>query len=81
MPGYPLRGKVLVANEPFATGTPAQGIPAPGEVWPDSRLLAAVDAQVGSQLAIGAATFRVTRVLISRPDQGGTFSELAPSSS
>ena len=29
--------------------------------------------------SIGAATFRVTRVLISRPDQGGTFSELAPS--
>jgi putative ABC transport system permease protein len=30
-------------------------------------------------LSIGAATLRVTRVLISRPDQGGTFAELAPS--
>ncbi|HVY82227.1 MAG TPA: FtsX-like permease family protein, partial [Steroidobacteraceae bacterium] len=78
-PGYPLRGKVLIADEPFAEGTPATGIPGPGEVWPDSRLLAALDARVGSQLTIGAATLRVTRVLISRPDQGGTFSELAPS--
>ena len=52
---------------------------AQGEVWPDSRLLAAIDAQLGSQLSIGAATFRVSRVLISRPDQGGTFSDLAPS--
>ena len=26
--GYPLRGSVLVADEPFATGTPARGIPA-----------------------------------------------------
>jgi putative ABC transport system permease protein len=76
--GYPLRGRVLVAAEPFVKGTPAQGIPAPGEVWPDSRLLAALGAHVGSQLTIGATNFRVSRVLISRPDQGGTFAELAP---
>jgi putative ABC transport system permease protein len=77
--GYPLRGRLLTAAEPFAPGTPAAGIPAPGEVWPASKLLAAVGARVGSQLSIGAATLRVTRVLISRPDQGGTFAELAPS--
>jgi putative ABC transport system permease protein len=35
-PGYPLRGKVLIANEPFVAGTPADEIPAPGEVWLDS---------------------------------------------
>jgi putative ABC transport system permease protein len=75
---YPLRGRVLVAAEPFATGTPASGIPPPGEIWPDSKLLAAVGGKVGSRLAIGAAEFRVGRVLISRPDQGGTFAELAP---
>jgi len=40
--GYPLRGQVLVANEPFGKGTPAHGIPAPGEVWPDSKLFAAL---------------------------------------
>jgi putative ABC transport system permease protein len=76
--GYPLRGRVLTASEPFAKGTAAAGIPAAGEVWPDSKLLAAVGGHVGSQLSIGAAEFRVTRVLISRPDQGGTFAELAP---
>ncbi len=76
--GYPLRGRVLVAAEPFARGVPTAGIPPPGEVWPDSKLLAAVGARVGSRLAIGAADFRVGRVLISRPDQGGTFAELAP---
>jgi putative ABC transport system permease protein len=76
--GYPLRGRVLVADEPFAKGTTAAGVPPPGEVWPDSKLLAAIGGQVGSRLAIGAAEFRVGRVLISRPDQGGTFAELAP---
>ena len=78
-PGYPLRGNVTIANQPFVTGENANGIPAPGEIWPDSRLLVAINANVGSQLSIGAATFRVTRVLISRPDQGGSFAELAPS--
>jgi putative ABC transport system permease protein len=76
--GYPLRGRVLVAAEPFAKGTPVTSIPAPGEVWPDSKLLAAVGGRVGTRLAIGAAQFRITRVLISRPDQGGTFADLAP---
>jgi putative ABC transport system permease protein len=77
--GYPLRGKVFIADEPFAQGVEASGVPPRGEIWPDSRLLAAIDARVGSQLTIGAGTFRVSRVLISRPDQSGTFSELAPS--
>src|SRR5579863_6052521 len=52
--GYPLRGRVLIASEPFATGVPAQGIPAAGEAWPDSRLLAAIDAHIGSQISIGS---------------------------
>ena len=77
--GYPLRGRVLLAAEPFDPGTPVQGIPPRGEIWPDSKLLAAVGGRVGTHLAIGAADFRVARVLISRPDQGGTFADLAPS--
>jgi putative ABC transport system permease protein len=77
-PGYPLRGTLLVADEPFAAGTAAQGIPGRGEVWPSSKLLATLGGKLGARLSIGAATFRVTRVLISRPDQGGNFTELAP---
>lgn len=76
--GYPLRGKVMVADRPFATGKAAPGIPPPGEVWPDSRLLAALGGQVGSRISIGAADFRIGRVLISRPDEGGTFTGLVP---
>ena len=76
---YPLRGQVLTSNTPFGPGTPAAGIPPAGEVWPDSRLLAAIGGKVGSEFSIGAATLRVGRVLISKPDQGSTFAELAPS--
>jgi putative ABC transport system permease protein len=77
--GYPLRGKVLLADEPFGASTVATGIPGRGEVWPESRLAAAIGATVGTELAIGSARFRVSRILISRPDQGATFLELAPS--
>src|SRR6185437_12766096 len=56
--GYPLRGTVMVADRPFATGKAARGIPPPGEVWPDSRLLAALGGQVGSRLTVGAADLR-----------------------
>ena len=76
--GYPLRGTLTVADEPFAAGVSTQAIPAPGEVWPSSKLLAAVGGAVGDTLSIGAGSFRVTHVLISRPDQGSNLSDLAP---
>jgi putative ABC transport system permease protein len=76
--GYPLRGQLLIADEPFAQGTPTRALPAPGEVWPDSKLFAALGARIGTTLSIGAGSFRVTHVLISRPDQGSTFADLTP---
>jgi putative ABC transport system permease protein len=76
--GYPLRGTLLVADQPFATGAATQTIPAPGEVWPSSKLIATLGGGIGTQLSIGAATLKVTRVLISRPDQGANLSDLAP---
>ncbi len=77
--GYPLRGKVKISDVPFGAPELATGIPGRGEVWPESRLAAALGAEVGTQLHIGASTFRVSKILISRPDQGATFLELAPS--
>jgi putative ABC transport system permease protein len=77
--GYPLRGNVRVAEQPFGAPVPMRAIPAPGEIWPDSQLMAALDAQVGDVLSVGEITLRVTRVLIARPDQGSGFVDLAPS--
>src|SRR5690606_9408103 len=77
--GYPLRGAVRVSAEAFGPSLSADGIPAPGEIWPDSRLLAALDARVGDVLHVGESALRVTRVLLARPDQGSGFVDLAPS--
>jgi putative ABC transport system permease protein len=75
--GYPLRGQLTVAAQPFASGEVSHAIPAPGEAWPDSRLAAQLGAQVGGELLVGAKTLRITRILIARPDQSSTFVDFA----
>ncbi len=76
--GYPLRGRLSIADRPFAPGAPTTQIPAPGEAWADSRLAAALGVALGGELTVGSRTLRVTQILISRPDQSSTFVEFAP---
>ncbi len=77
--GYPLRGSVKVSDAPFGTPASATDIPGAGEAWPDSRVAAALGATIGNELDVGSTKLRVTRILISRPDQGSGFVDLAPS--
>lgn len=78
-PGYPLRGRLKIADAPFAPPRETDALPGRGEAWLDSRLLARIGAAVGDRVNIGAASFTVTRVLDYRPDQGSAFVDLAPS--
>jgi len=78
-PGYPLRGRLKIADAPFAPARETDELPGRGETWLDSRLLARLGAQIGDPVSIGASTFTVTRVLDYRPDQGSAFVDLAPS--
>ena len=78
-PGYPLRGRLKIADEPFAPARETDELPGRGETWLDSRLLARLGARVGDSVNIGASAFTVTRVLDYRPDQGSAFVDLAPS--
>jgi len=77
--GYPLRGRLRIADAPFAPARTTAALPAPGEVWLDSRLLASLGAVVGDRVSIGAREFRIAQVLDYRPDQGSAFVDLAPS--
>ena len=74
---YPLRGRIRIAAAPFGPAFPTSDLPARGEVWAESRLMAALGARIGDEVALGAARFRITRVLDHRPDQGSTFVDLA----
>lgn len=76
--GYPLRGKVRIADLPFGIASSTDQVPIPGEVWIDARIVAQLQVPMGSVLRIGAASLRVTRVLDYRPDQGTGFVNLAP---
>ncbi|HEY2686282.1 MAG TPA: FtsX-like permease family protein [Steroidobacteraceae bacterium] len=75
---YPLRGHMRIADVPFGTARIAAGIPRPGEVWLDARIIAQLDVPLGGTLKIGAADFKVAEVLDYRPDQGTGFVNLAP---
>ncbi|MFL6548002.1 MAG: ABC transporter permease [Povalibacter sp.] len=76
---YPLRGKVKVADAPFGKGYEVSAMPGPMEVWPESRLVAQLNAKVGDRITIGKAEVTITKVLDYRPDQGAGFVDLAPS--
>jgi len=76
--GYPLRGHMRIADQPFGAARATDRIPGRGEVWIDARIIAQLKIALGTPLRIGAATFRVTQVLDYRPDQGTGFVNLAP---
>ena len=76
--GYPLRGRVRTASAMFGEQSPAEGIPARGEVWADGALLARIGAEVGDVLDIGELRLQVGAVLTYRPDQSIGFASLAP---
>jgi putative ABC transport system permease protein len=75
--GYPLRGQLKIADEPFGAARATAAIPPPGEAWADSRLLARLGVPVGARLSVGAHEVTVTQVLDYRPDQGAGFGDLS----
>ena len=77
-PGYPLRGRLKIADAPFAPAREVDELPGPREAWLEARLLALLGAQVGDRIRVGAAQMTVTHVLDYRPDQGSQFVDLAP---
>ena len=76
--GYPLRGQLDISRIPFASQAEqiktAAGIPAPGEVWVDSRLLPLLHIELGDSLAVGEYDLTVTQVIIREPDSASPFS-------
>jgi len=75
---YPLRGKLIVSDVPFERGYPSQETPAQGEVWLDARLFPALGVALGDLIEVGVAQFRISQVLVTEPDRGGSFFDLGP---
>ncbi|MBU0837970.1 MAG: ABC transporter permease, partial [Gammaproteobacteria bacterium] len=75
--GYPLRGTLRSAAQPYETEQPG-GAPAPGEAWAEARLFAALDLEIGDSIEVGSKPLRLTRVLTYEPDRVGDFYSLTP---
>ena len=76
--GYPLRGSLKTSDRLLGEASATREIPAPGEAWAAPRLLARLGVDTGTELEVGGARLRLTRVLDFRPDEGWSFIDLAP---
>ena len=76
--GFPLRGKLRIAESPIAESRDAVGIPAPGTIWVPEVLLARINAKVGDDLRVGALKLKVTAIIIKEPDSVLDYFGIAP---
>ena len=76
--GYPVRGALRLAREPFGSTEAAAPQPARGEVWVDLRLWTQLGLAPDALLQVGSQNLRVTRLIAEEPGRGGAYAELAP---
>lgn len=74
---YPLRGSLRSRQQQNAEAL-SGGRPQAGEVWLDSELIIALDLELGDSIEIGAASFKVARVLTYEPDRAGNLLSFTP---
>ena len=75
---YPLRGRLRSAPALNAPDAPASAAPERGTVWLEERLVAALDAPVGSKIRLGGSELTVAAVLTLEPERGANFFNIAP---
>jgi len=76
--GYPLRGRLKVADALEGPGRTTDGIPAPGTAWIAPDGLRTLDIRIGDTIVLGEREVEVRRVVTYEPDQGGGPFQLSP---
>ena len=76
--GYPLRGRLRIADAPYAADRPAAGLPGPGQAWVDARLAGELGLLPGKPVQVGERTLIVSAILSHEGERGGNFMALAP---
>ena len=76
--GYPLRGRLRLAAGPNRGDAETREVPAPGSVWLDERLTAALSPRPGEALTLGRSRLAVGGLLTLEPDRGINLFALAP---
>jgi len=75
---YPLKGELVIADEPFGVGRAVRAGPAPGEVWIISRLFLSLGVDIGDTIGVGDANLTLAAALITEPDNAGSFFDFNP---
>ena len=75
---YPLRGTLKISERPFGPAIDTQGLPGQGEVWLAPRLFPLLNAEMGSMITLGNQQFKVSGVIRSEPDSGGSMFDTSP---
>ena len=76
--GYPLRGRLTVADEPGGAETRTAAVPQPGEVWIDAALLDALGLRMQDTLLLGDARLKIAKLIVIEPDRGAGFMNFSP---
>ncbi|MDB5775847.1 MAG: putative transporter, permease protein [Herbaspirillum sp.] len=78
-PGYPLRGKLSVSDRTDGSAAAkTSATPAPGSVWVDPGILAALNLRIGDPLTLGDKRFIVAKTIATEPDRGSGFVNFSP---
>ena len=75
---YPLRGQLRIRIEPEAADFSPGGIPEPGTVWVDTRLMRRLELSIGQHITLGERRFTVAAIVSEEPESSAGFLNLAP---
>ncbi|MCW8935547.1 MAG: FtsX-like permease family protein [Gammaproteobacteria bacterium] len=76
--GYPLRGVLRVSDSAFGADEATTGIPAPGELWVEARLLQLLKLKIGDSIKLGEVSFTIRKIIRYEPDRAGDLFSVAP---
>ncbi len=75
---YPIRGQLKISDSLFGSEQITESIPASGSVWIDSRLMQALQVNIGDYISLGESELVVSKRLTYEPDRGGDLFNIAP---
>jgi putative ABC transport system permease protein len=76
--GYPLKGRIATRTTAHAQPTRPVGIPQPGTVWVDERLLARLNLTIGDEVGLGQRRLRIAAEVVEDPETSVGFLNLGP---
>ncbi|WP_196140449.1 ABC transporter permease [Aliikangiella sp. G2MR2-5] len=76
--GYPLKGRIEIAEKPYAESRILNTSPARGKLWLEPRLFSILSVQKADQVEVGYTELEVDGAIMLQPGQGSTLFNIAP---